>query len=144
MFLVKNSGVQRQSILNSSNKFSNLDKQNLFIDYCEWLMTRKLNSIEKFLFNFIKKEVIFLKNIFKMNRHWFIKRTTNIIIINGFNKYCNKKGTETKLEHNQNGKSNELKELRLPTLEVLCRTAFGKRRKPKIVRNGYAKLYCFL
>ena len=56
------------------------------------------------LTKFHKKNYIFAKYI-KINRHLFVERTTNrLLIINGFNKYCNKKGTETKLEHNQNAK----------------------------------------
>ena len=42
-----------------------------------------------------------------MKRHWFFERTINIII-NGFNKYRNKKGTKTKLKHNR-GNGNGLK-----------------------------------
>ena len=41
-----------------------------------------------------------MQNVFKMKRHWFVERTTNIII-KGCNKDRNKIGTKTKLEHNQ-------------------------------------------
>ena len=35
-----------------------------------------------------------------MKRYWFVERTINIIL-NGFDKYRNKKGTKTKLKHNR-------------------------------------------
>ena len=51
-----------------------------------------------------------------MNHHWFIFKDPQTIITNEFNKYHNKNWAKTKLVHNQNGKNDKLKELRVPTL----------------------------